>query len=100
MKSLRYKISSEKRDKINTELLYSLASARVDGVQLILFEYSENAADTVLRCLKALKQTQKIDFYLKSSEIALSTEGSYLMNKYSEVLADIENGEPLFIVKL
>ncbi len=98
-----YNILSDKRDKIHTEILYTLASYRASGKELAVFSAEGCGAQAekyVDKCLRTLKQGSKIDFYVKSSEIDVSTEGSYLLNKHPEITDYIRESGHLFIVKL
>jgi hypothetical protein len=101
MKVNKYEILSLDKDKIYTEILFSLATSKAGNIEFAVFTVKEAlACEYCEKHLKSLKQSQKIDFYIKSSDIESSTAGSYLLNKYPEAVSEIQNGDFSFIVKL
>ena len=103
MKINRYFVSAEKNDKIQTEILYYLASVRAERCEILVILF-ENEIDKVLACaikiLKSLKQKGSIDFFIESSALESSTEGSYILNKYPDIVSALENNRKSFVIKL
>lgn len=101
MKIQEYKIASENKDKIYTEILFHIASCRAGGEEFAFISLSENdVALPVEKYLKGLKQGGKIDFYIKSDELTSTTIGSYIENKYPEITKAFGERTGLYIVKL
>lgn len=103
MRINRYLVSAEKNDKIQTEILYYLASVRAEKCEILVISF-ENETDKVLsyamKILKSLKQKGSIDFFIRSSALESSTEGSYILNKYPEIVNALENSRDSFVIKL
>lgn len=103
MKINQYRILSQEKDKIYTEILYGLASSMAEDTEFSVFScecFGEDALHFVEKHLKSLKHASKIDFFIRSSELCSSTEGSYLLNKHPEITDVIAGADNLFIVKL
>jgi hypothetical protein len=101
MKIQKYKILYEKKDKIQTAILYSIASSKASNEEFMIFEYKSDDVGIILnRCLKALKMDGKIDFYIRAADIRSSTEGSYLINKHPSLVDGVADSDAIFIVKL
>ncbi len=89
-------LNSELKDSIDTEIMYEIASARADGVELIKLNISNESSDlsnasknlsTVIRRLKAMKQGGQIQFYAgKTDFTVMSTPAHFLLNKYPEYI--------------
>lgn len=102
MKINKYNLSVYEKDKLHTEILFNLASAKAEEAEIVFFSYQCDA-DALLqleKIFKSLKQSQKIDFYIRSSGLYSTTEGSYLLNKYPEISELVREDEPFYIVKL
>ncbi len=90
--------------ELNTEIRYLIASAKVDGIELIEFVLTtadESDADRVqhimIRIARAMKRSGEIEFYLKSTDISSdTTEASFLMNKYSDFLNEKKEGDSIY----
>ena len=103
---MRYKeitLVSDGKDSIETEVMYEIAAARADNIELIKLiipteakeqqAMNKNAA-TVIRRLKIMKQGGYIQFYAGKNDFAvMSTPAHFLINKYSEHFADIDSDE-------
>ena len=103
MNIVKYEIRSCEKDKIYTEILYNIASARVNGERIVYFSCEEGddmPLAYIEKHLKALRQNKKIDFYVKSCELEDSTEGSYLLNKNPEIVDLVSVNGCSFIVGL
>ena len=102
MKIYKFTLISTDKDKIYTELSYDIANAKIEGGEVALI-FPEINRDTINEALeKILKQLKKLavfDFYVKSSEIASSTAGSYLLNKYPEIESQ-SFGNECYVIKL
>lgn len=97
---------------ISTEIKFSLASSRFDGVELIRIEYETNDTDRepkrlyniVLKALRSLKAHDRIQFFATPDTFRSGkTEGEFLLNKYPEHFLDALNqkeNEGYFYIKL
>ncbi len=82
--------------ELNTEIRYLIASARVDGIELIEFSFAvtdevdrDRIQHIIIKIARAMKRSGEIEFYLKSTDVfGDTTEASFLMNKYSAFLKD------------
>ncbi len=94
-----------------TEIMYEIATARADMVDLIrinsLCREAEEANDSkkvfssITRLLKTMKQNGSIHFFATQDSFARSTtEAVFLQNKYPELFSvqpEVENGEFVYI---
>ena len=97
----KYSLTGACQADLNTEIRYLLASAKVDGIELVKFDFpmSKNEKENnriiccVIKVMRAVKKEGCIQFYVNREGFALaSTEASYLMNKFSECIdVDDEN---------
>jgi hypothetical protein len=94
---------------LNTEMRFLFAGARVDGEELvkIILPYTDNDKDRerisgcVLKVLRTLKKESVIQFYVNYSGFAAnSTEASFLINNYGDVISDISCEPNSVYVKL
>ena len=88
-----------------TEILFELATAKTERVELIRFNITPDAdaaeqgnakklLSSVLRRLKDMKQSGKIQVYATNTSFeSSSTEAVFLLNKYPDLLADIDSAE-------
>ena len=105
MKYTTFAITSSNQSIEETEILFSIASARanhIDFLKLILdLEQGEKIALNATKVLKSLKKQGRIELFINSDELSGdSTEAEYLRNKFPEI-CDIRNeGELSLIVKV
>ena len=92
-----YILQGKCRAELNTEMRFLFASARVDGLELVRLDVpsygDERECDRINSCvikvLRTLKKENVIEFYAnKESFAANSTEASFLMNKYGELISE------------
>ena len=92
------------------EILFTLASERCDGVELVRFEpvlvngsYDIKIYNQILRIAKIIKNKRIIQFYATADSFKENTtEAMFLRNKYAEIISEhgVEQGEGYLIVKL
>lgn len=96
MKYKELNLNSTTADKLKTEIMYEVASAHIAGVELIRFnldtsdeiQYKRAFAATI-KILKAMKSDGVIQFFATPALMeASSMEAQFLINKYSEYLAN------------
>ena len=104
-------LRSNGTDTVATEIMYEIAAARADGVELIRFNISigedteessemKKIVSSATRLLKNMKQKGLIQFFATEKSFSNgSTEASFLMNKYSDSisLGDNKGGEVSYI---
>ena len=103
---MRYKeitLVSEGKESIETEVMYEIAAARADNIELIKLTIPTEATEqqgmnkstaTVIRRLKIMKQGGYIQFYAGKNDFAvMSTPAHFLINKYSEHFAEMSSDE-------
>ncbi len=81
-----------------TEIMFNIATERVDGAELIRLDIPKpkNSSDTkaypaALRIVKSIKKKGIIQLFANDESFAdATTESEYLLNKYSELLAEEE----------
>lgn len=92
-----FSLTGNCRNELNIEMRFLIASAKVDGEELIrmVLPLTENEKENlringcVIKVLRTLKKENVIQFYVnKESFAAASTEASFLLNKYGEQVAD------------
>ena len=97
------------RSELNTEMRFLLASARVDGEELVRLDLphgedeKENGriSGSVIKVLRTLKKDGVIQFYVNKEGFAAgSTEASFLLNKYGDFIADGTKNPSYIYVKL
>lgn len=91
-------IKSLDADSALTELMFEIATARVDEVELLRFNIpfisdeknnlsSQKVFEKMQKQLRSLKQTGQIQFFATPSDFQKNaTEAVFLINKYPEVL--------------
>ena len=98
----RFLISNDK-DKLKTEIVYNIASAKADEAELLILSFQctpdKITIDYTERTIKQLKNTL-VDFFIRSCEVGNSTVGSYILNKFPHISKYIESDETAFIIKL
>ena len=87
---------------LETEIMFSVASARAQGIDFLKIDTKaggvKNAAEKLLR---QLKKQGRIQLFVDAGELrGSSTEAQYLINKYPDALDVFENGEEAIIVKI
>ena len=89
-------------EELLTEILFEIATAHADGVELIRIEISEGSAvdnrpkvfSSIIRRLKQMKQRGQIQFFATpDSFLRSSTEAVFLLNKYPVYFDGISKGE-------
>lgn len=93
-----------------TEIMYEIASARADGVDLMrinVFYEEDNIPEinktfsSIIKLLKQMKQGGAIHFFATKDSFAhTSTEAIFLQNKYPELFSiqpDIQGGAFIYI---
>ena len=100
-------LKAENIDSMTTEIMFEVAGARADGNELIRLNINNDETklyDGAIKLLKNMKQKGLIQFFASEKSFTDgSTEASFLMNKYQDIisLADNEGREASFIyVKL
>jgi len=99
------------KENAETEIMYEVASARADDIELIRINLKSSAEQesglnkllaVLIRLLKNMKQNGQIQFYaVPESFSKMSTEAVFLINKYPVIFKNIptseENGQFIFI---
>ena len=90
-----FTLRADLSEQIATEILFELASARVDGIEVLCInifneekEYSlpEKHQSTVVKTLKKLKENGKIQLFATGDSFKLQkTEAFFLQNKYPDL---------------
>ena len=108
-------LRSVSADAVATEIMYEIAAARADGVELIRFDisYSDGSKTMIdgkriissaIRVLKGMKQRGSVQFIATPESFENgSTESSFLYNKYPsifETAPTVRDGESFIFVKL
>ena len=91
------KLKSEDINSIITEILYEIASARVDSVELLGLKISNSdnklrskLAEGIIRYLKGIKRQGQIQFFAtEDSFVKSTTEAIFLLNKYPELFSSL-----------
>ena len=93
------KLNGKEQDSLLTELLFEIAVARADGVQLVRFNLApadeqieekqiKRTVDKLIKQLKKMKSEGRIQFYATESDFLDSTtKANFLVNKYPSVFA-------------
>ena len=100
-----FTLTSSNQSIAETEILYSIASARanqMDFLKLILnLDQGEKIATNTTRVLKSLKKQGRIELYISSDELGGdSTEAEYLRNKFPEICNIRNENETSIIIKI
>ena len=104
-----YELSGNCRSELNTEMRFLLASAKIDGEELVRLSipYSVDERENsringcVIKVLRTLKKEGTIQFYVNNeSFLANSTEASFLINKYGEYICEANRNSESIYVKL
>jgi len=110
---MKYKVvdfSVENLDDLITELMFELASARADKIELVRLNVThtdmtfKKTVNTVLKVLKNMKSNGRIQFFATKDSFEISsTEAVFLNNKYPDIFANIPDlieNTTYFYVKL
>ncbi len=89
---------------LETEILFTVASARAEGNGFVRLDLPNDDNEKINACsvkiLKTAKRQGKIQFYIFGEDIrGESTEAEYLRNKYPAV-ADMSAENPFILVKI
>ena len=83
-------LQANNHDAAATEIMFEIAGARADGVELIrinISETSEKMLSGVVKMLRGMKQKGLIQFFATEQSFdSGSTEAVFLINKYSSVI--------------
>lgn len=96
-------LKAENIDSMTTEIMFEVAGARADGSELIRLNINNDEkklSDGAIKLLKNMKQKGLIQFFATEKSFSSgSTEASFLMNKYQDIisLTNNEGGEVSFI---
>ena len=105
-------VNCENIDNLSTELRYEIATAKVDGLQLLRINLCNNALEDsgytkliggAIRLLKEMKREGRVQFIAsKDSFEKNKTEAVFLINKYPELfpLEQNTNGCEFIYIKL
>ena len=96
-----FNLTGTSQRELDTEIKYSVASARADGTELISLRFDDGAFGAVLRILRALKRDGVVQFFVSASELAAGKrEAEFILNKYGEYVNYDENDMGLVFVKI
>ncbi len=88
-----------------TEIMFSVASARARTIDFVKLEFSDDKEQKIkvsaLKLLKLLKKQGRIQLFIDSEELhGSSTEAQYLANKYPDAFNAFKDEEKAIIVKI
>ncbi len=94
-------LTGENRDQLKTEIMFSVASERASGTDVIRFniknddeKLSSRVFTASVRILKQMKEKRAVQFFATpKSFFAGEREASFLINKYPELFSDFEPKE-------
>ncbi len=101
-----YSLTGSCQTDLNTEIRFLLATAKVDGVELVKFSFPTSANEKensrivccVIKVMRTVKREGIIQFYVNREGFALnSTEASYLLNKFSQYIATEEKNNYIYV---
>jgi hypothetical protein len=103
-----YSLSSDRYADIDTEIRFAVATARVEGAELLRFEIKREedilkSFNSAVRIFKKMKSMGQIQFLATPSSFSNSdAEAEFLRNKYPEYLsaAEVSDKEAYIYVKL
>ena len=96
-------------DKIKTEIMFTVATERASGTELIRFNlppYEDEQTEkrlnsSILRILRAMKERGAIQFFANPENFENSgMESRFLLNKYPEVFENTNLGVRFIFVKI
>ena len=98
MKYIEITLKEKNRESLFTEIMYGVASARVQGAQIVGFVFDSNSDEqdrnekafgAAIRVLRGLKEKKSIQFYATGESFEKGTrEAEFLINKYPEIFTD------------
>ena len=91
--------------ELETEIMFSVASARAQTIDFVKLELSDDGEQKIkvsaVKLLKTLKKQGRIQLYIDSQELrGSSTEAQYLANKYPDAFDAFNNGDKAIIIKI
>lgn len=94
----------ENSDSTATEIMFEIAGARADGIELIRFNIldpTDKILSGVIKLLKEMKRKGMIQFFASAKSFSdNTTEANYLINKYPDVIGVQNDGEAFLYIKL
>lgn len=103
-----YSLSSDRYTDIDTEIRFAVATARVEGAELLKFEIKREedilkSFNAAVRIFKKMKSMGLIQFFATPSSFSNSdAEAEFLRNKYPDYLSvsEVSDKEAFIYVKL
>lgn len=105
MNYIRLKSTLSAVQDLETEIMFSIASARAQKIDFVQLELSDDNEQKIkvnaVKLLKLLKKQGRIQLFIDSDELrGSSTEAQYLANKYPDAYDAFNNGEKAIIIKI
>ena len=105
MKIFSFDLETHVAATAETEILYSIASARASGADFvglnIKAENAEKIKSTATKVLRAAKKQEKIQLFASSLDLTTTTtEAQYLNNKYPDLANSCIDGVETIFVKI
>ena len=97
-KSIELKCENQKN--ISTELLFEIASARVEKKELIrlTFDAGDKTESNIITALKKMKYSGTIQFFATVTDFEQSsTAAVFLLNKYPNIFDSVENSQNRYV---
>ncbi len=91
-------LNSIASETVETEIIFELASARADGVELLRFDVAKLEDDkaynklmrSIKKILRVLKERSMVQFFaMPDNFINSGTESKFLINKYPDVFEEM-----------
>ena len=99
MRIYEHTLTCEKSDTLKTEILFTIASSKAIGFDLIIFTAKESLIKKITKVLRAAKVDNLIQLYALCSDFYKQTmETDYLINKFQDLQNLVKNREDFFIV--
>ena len=105
MKIFSFDLTTHIAATVQTEILYSIASARASGADFVGLNIAGESAEKIklaaTKVLRAAKKQEKIQLFASSEELATTTtEAQYLNNKYPDLVDACKVGIETVFVKI
>lgn len=105
MKFVTLTPTSQGTSTLETEIMFSVASARAQEIEFLKIDFSADNGEQIkaaaLKQLRALKKQGRIQLFVVAEDIhGSSTEAQYLVNKYPNISDTLKDGERVIIVKI
>ena len=107
MTILTHVLKSDAYEQILTEIRYSVATARANEKELISIKFNTDNNDSskvlpaIIRALKKIKKEGRIDFFVSAEDfLSGNAETSYLLNRFPDIIGELEDEKSNFIVKV